>query len=478
MNPASTTARQHGIVLLLLLGLGGCAAVGPEYRMPSPPLPATWSSGAASQEDISEWWRRLHDPILNQLIAQALAASPDLKAAQARLREARARRELAGAEQSPSVTASAAASRSKSSKNTGSGATRNLFNAGFDASWEPDVFGATRRGIEAAQADLQASTASLDNTRVSLVAEVARNYVELRGAQARLGIARDNLASQSETMQLADWRAQAGLGSSLEVEQARTNREQTRAQIPTLETSLAEAEHRIALLLGQAPDSLHPQLAPIAAIPRIPDALAVGIPADTLRRRPDLRAAERKLAAETARIGVAEAARYPNFTLSGSIGLEAPRAGDLFSSGALTHALLASVAGTLFDGGRLRQRVEIQSAVQEQALATYQNTLLTVLQEVEDALVALTNSRQRQDALGLAAEAARNAALMARQRYSSGLIDFLSVLDSERSLLSVEDNLASADAARATALIQLYKALGGGWAAEPSVSSNPTRNPS
>jgi outer membrane protein, multidrug efflux system len=476
---------RTSIVLSLLLG--GCAAVGPNYRAPTLPLPAAWNAAASQPaEDISEWWKRLQDPTLDQLITQALAASPDLKIAQARLREARARRELAGAEGLPSVTASASAKQNRSSRNTGSGTTSELFHAGFDASWEPDVFGGTRRGSEAAQADLQVSTANLDNTRVSLVAEVARNYVELRGTQARLDIARANLASQSETLQLADWRDQAGLGSSLEVEQARTNREQTRAQIPTLETSLAEAEHRLALLLGEAPASLHPQLVTVAALPRIPDALAVGIPADTLRRRPDVRAAERKLAAETARIGVAEAARYPNFQLSGSLGLEALSTGGLFSSAAIGHSLLANVAATLFDGGRLRQRVEIQNAVQEQALATYQSTLLTALREVEDALVALSNSRQRQDALGLAATAARNAALMARQRYSSGLIDFLTVLDSERSLRSVEDSLASADTARVTALIQLYKALGGGWAADSAAPSdlpgnsanNAARNPS
>jgi NodT family efflux transporter outer membrane factor (OMF) lipoprotein len=477
MNPtARITTRQNGRALLLLLGLSGCTAIGPAYQMPALPVPATWSGMAAQPaEDISAWWQRLQDPNLDQLIGQALVASPDLHAAQARLREARARRQLAGAEQSASINASAAASQSKNSQNSGGGSTRNLFNAGFDASWEPDVFGATRRGIEAAEADLQASAASLDNTRVSLVAEVARNYVELRSYQARLGIARANLASQSETLQLTEWRAQAGLGSSLEVEQARGNRAQTRAQIPSLETGLMEAEHRLALLLGQAPASLHAQWVQVAALPRIADTLAVGIPADTLRRRPDVRAAERKLAAETARIGVAEAARYPNFTLSGSVGLDALRAGDLFSSGALGHSLLASVAGTLFDGGRLRSRVEIQNAVQEQALANYQSTLLTALQEVEDALVGLSKSRERQDALGSAAEAARNAALLARQRYASGMIDFQTVLDSERSLLSIEDSLAVADAARVTALIQLYKALGGGWAADtPDLHRKPS----
>ncbi len=467
--PAILRPTRLSLLLVSLL-LAGCAALGPEYQAPALPLPATWSQHAAQPaEDLAEWWKRLADPTLDQLIAQALVASPDLKLARARLQEARARRTLAGAETSASVTASASASQSKSSKNSG-GTSSDRYQAGFDASWEPDVFGATRRGIEAAQADLEASGAGLESTRVSLVAEVARNYMELRGAQARLQIARANLASQSETLQLVQWRAQAGLASSLEVEQARGNREQTRSQIPTLETALTEAEHRLALLLGQAPASLHPQLETPAPLPAIPDALMLGIPADTLRRRPDVLAAERRLAAETARIGVAEAARYPSFTLSGSIGLDALQAGDLISAAALGHSLLARVAASVFDGGRLRQRVEIQNAVQEQAWLTYENTVLTALSEVEDALVALSNRRRRQEALGLAAEATRNAALLARQRYSSGLVDFQVVLDSERSLLGVEDNQASAATARATALIQLYKALGGGWSATSAAS--------
>lgn len=440
--------------------------MGPDYQTPQVPLPAAWRhASAGSAEDISAWWTRLQDPLLDQLVNEALTASPELQIAQARLRETRARRALATAEGVAQVSASAAARRSKSSATTGSGTTSDLFSADLDASWEPDVFGATRRGIEAAEADLQSTAASLDATRVSLVAEVARNYVELRGFQARLQIARANLASQSETLQLAEWRAQAGLGSELDVQQARANLEQTRAQIPALETSLAAAEHRIALLLGDTSDSLHARLAPVRAIPRIPDSLAVGIPAETLRQRPDVRAAERKLAAETARMGVAEAARYPGFSLSGSIGLDALRLGDLFGANALGHALLASISAPLFDGGRLRQRVEIQSAVQEQTRASYQNTLLTALQEVADALVSLENSGRRLEALDAAASAARAAAQLARQRYASGLVDFLAVLDSERSLLGNEDSRASAETARATALIQLYKALGGGWSA-------------
>ncbi len=461
------------LTLLLPLLLAGCASLGPEYQVPVLPLPATWQDTAAQPaEDLAGWWQRLEDPLLNQLIDQALVASPDLKLARARLREARARRALAGADSAVSVTASASASQSRNSKNSG-GASSDRYQAGFDASWEPDVFGATRRGIEAAQADLEASGAGLASTQVSLVAEVARNYVELRGAQARLRIARANLAGQSETLQLVQWRAQAGLGSSLEMEQARGNREQTRSQIPSLETGLSEAEHRLALLLGQAPASLHAQLEPPAPTPQIAESLMLGIPADTLRRRPDVQAAERKLAAETARIGVAEAARYPSFTLSGSIGLDALQAGDLISAAALGHSLLARVAASVFDGGRLRQRVEIQNAVQEQAWVAYENTVLTALSEVEDALTALANSRRRQQALDLAATATRNAALLARQRYQSGLVDFQVVLDSERSLLGVEDSQASAATARATALIQLYKALGGGWSPAPATAPAP-----
>jgi outer membrane protein, multidrug efflux system len=472
--------------MLLLAGLllGGCAAVGPDYKRPDDSLPATWHNTAGGSttnraEDISHWWKRLNDPLLDQFIGESLVASPDLLAARAKLREARARRELAGAEVLPSVTASASASRSKSSGQTGTGTTRNLFSAAFDASWEPDIFGATRRGIEAAQADLETSTASLDGVRVSLVAEVALNYVDLRAYQARLGIARANLASQTETLQIADWRNQAGLATALDVEQARANLEQTRAQIPALETNLAQTEHQLAILLGKAPGDLHERLAAPAALPQIANSVATGIPADILRRRPDVVVAERKLAAETARIGVATAALYPGFQLSGSIGLDALNPADLLTRAAISRSLAASVVGTLFDGGRLRKHVEIQNAVQEQALVSYQTTLLTALKDVENALVALANSGQRREALSRAAEAAGNAATLARQRYASGLVDFQTVLDSERSLLSTQDSLASADAERVTALIQLYKALGGGWPSPDSATeshSNPQRS--
>lgn len=481
----NATGLSRLLTALSVLGLAACVTVGPDYTAPQTGAPAGWNRlepaatptvAAEATGDLSRWWLNLNDPLLSELIDQAMQASPDLRSARARLREARARSAVAVAGLFPSVTASGSASRSRSSEETGGGVTRSLFTAGFDASWELDLFGGIRRGIEAAGADLESSAAGLQGARVSLAAEVAQNYVELRTLQARLAIARANLATQSETLQLTDWRAQAGLVSSQDVEQARSNREQTRAQIPSLETSLAEAEHRLDILLGTAPGTLHGRLSVPGSLPAVPDRIAVGIPADTLRRRPDIRAAERALAAETARVGVAEAARYPSLTLSGSIGLEALTLSALGNGGAVTSSLLGSITAPVFNAGRLRNQVEIQDAVREQALVAYEKTVLTALQEVENALVALSRTHERTGALALAADSARSAADLARQRYGAGLIDFQSVLDTERNVLSVEDSLASTRADGVLALIGLYKALGGGWPLhdEPGASEDTT----
>lgn len=263
------------------------------------------------------------------------------------------------------------------------------------------------------------------------------------------------------------------------MEQARSNRDSTQAALPALDTGRAGAEHRLAILTGRTPGSLHAALAVDAgkrsnALPRLPPGIALSIPAEVLRQRPDVRAAERRLAAETARIGQAEAARYPGFSLSGNLGLEALGLSILGGGGQIARSLAAGVSGPLFDWGRAHARVQAQEAVRDQRRAAYEATVLTALEEVQNALVALANGRARQQALGSAAEAARNAALLARQRYTSGLIDFQTVLTVERSLLSIEDSLASAEAERVTALIQLYKALGGGWS--PGDSAIDSRN--
>lgn len=464
------------VPLLATLLLSGCAAVGPNYAAPELATPATWRGATAARvavapttpEDLATWWRQLDDPTLTSLVEQALQTSLDLRAAQAKLREARARRALAGAELFPTVSGSAAGRRVKASGESGGGGTANLFSAGFDASWEPDVFGGLQRGVEAAQANLEASQASLHAVQVSLVAEVGLNYVELRASQAALDIARANAASQAETLQLTQWRAQAGLTTALDVEQARANLEQTKAQIPSLETSRAEAEHRLEILLGQQPGTLAERLAQPGGIPRMPAHVAVSIPADALRQRPDVRVAERTLAAETARIGVVEAQAYPNFSLSGSLGLEALTLGALSGGNAVAGSVLGSVAAPIFDAGRIRQQVNIQTAVQEQALVNYESTVLNALEEVENALVAVANTRQRQDNLREALQAARLAARLARHRYSAGLSDFQTVLDTERTVLTVEDKLTLSEADGAKALIQLYKALGGGWSPVPA----------
>ncbi len=471
-RPGPFSAGLRACVLLAAGLLGGCAALGPDPTRPQPAVPAAWQRAAAFDSappdtaTLAQWWRQLADPVLTELVDAALSASPDLASATARLREARARRGLAGANLFPTVTASGNVSTSRGSRETGAGSRVELYSAGFDAAWEPDVFGGRRRGIEAAQADLEQSVASLAGTQVSLVAEVALNYVEVRAFQARIAIATNNLASQLETLQLTRWRNQAGLATSLDVEQSRAGAEQTRAQIPALQTSLAEAQHRLGLLLGREPGALVPRLAAAAPIPEVPARIAVGIPADTLRRRPDVLAAEHKLAAETARIGEAMAAGAPGFKLSGSIGLEALSLGALGAGSALARSLAAGVSGVLFDAGRVRQQVEIRGAIRDQALVAYEVAVLAALEDVENALVALDNSGRRQAALRDAVDAARNASLLALQRYGAGLIDFQVVLDSQRTVLTIEDSLAATRAEGASALVRLYKALGGGWSAQ------------
>ena len=482
MRLTSDALVARALAVLAVLDLVGCA-VGPNYRKPDSKTPAQWSridasmTNAGAAGDVSQWWRRLNDPLLSELVDEALRQSLDLRKAQARLRESRARRAVAGAGRYPTLEASASASRTGMIASAGNGGpsgitvgagnsammTGNQFSAGFDASWELDLFGGVRRGVEAAVADEQSAEASLQDTRVSLVAEVARSYAEVRSLQIRVGIARNNLASQTETLGLTEYRAKAGIVSTQDAEQARANREQTAAQIPSLEISLAEAEHRLDLLLGQAPGTLHARLAGGGPLPAVPAQIAVGIPADTLRQRPDVRAAERKLAAETARVGVAEAVRYPSFKLSSSLTLDALVQGTTGNTVGLFYSLLGGITAPIFQAGKLRNLVKAQDAVREQAQMAYEQAVLTALQDVENALWSLVRNRERAEALTRAAEAARNATVLARQRYGAGVIDFQSVLDTERTVLSVEDSLASSRADGVYALIKLYKALGGGW---------------
>ncbi len=449
----------------LLVGCAGFPAVGPDYTPPALVVPAGWTqpSGAAGNAALARWWQQLADPQLDALIDAALADSLDLRQAEARLRQARAARAQAVSGLFPSLTASGGASRSHYARAISALPVRTTWDAGFDAGWEIDLFGATRRGVEAASAELEASAASLANVRVSLAAEVAQNYVELRLYLRRLAIARRNLASQSETLQITEWRNQAGLASTTDVAQARTSQAQTRATIPDLEVSLAAAVNRLAVLLGRPPGSLNDALLGEGELPSLPASVASGIPADVLRQRPDLIAAERSLAAETARVGQTLAQRFPSLNLGASFGWQAYSLGGLGGAGSLARSVSGSLAGTLFDAGRLKSAVDIQTAVQEAALAAYEAAVLVALEEVENALAAYASGRERVDARRVAAEAAQEAASLSRNLYQAGLADFQKVLETERTRLSAEDNLAIAEAAMRTNLIKLYKALGGGW---------------
>jgi NodT family efflux transporter outer membrane factor (OMF) lipoprotein len=450
----------------LLLLLSACAGLVPQ-RSGEPAavdVPSAWASsrdGIEGRSATRQWWRTFDDAQLSALVELALQANTDVQTALANLRQARALVTVSHATLLPQLDASGSAQRSKSAGVPAS----NLFRAGFDASWEPDLFGANRAGLAAAQADVLSSAASLGDVQVTVAAEVATNYLTWRGTGVRLNVARENLKLQEETLQIALWRRQAGLGTSLEVEQARAAAEQTRAQIPLLEATLAQTAHGIAVLTARAPGSL-PELARGGEAPIAPDGIALTIPADTLRQRPDVRRAEADVRAAAARATQADAQRYPSFSLSGNIGLSALTLGTLGASGSGAAALLTGVSIPLFNGGALQAQVDARDAALAGAGSVYRGTVLGALKDVEDALVALRAAQERRTTLQRAAEAADNASLIARQRYGSGLIDFQTVLDTQRTQLSTQDSLAAARTDVATAQVRLVKALGGGWVPE------------
>lgn len=469
--------RGACVAALLAVALGGCAAVGPDYSEPQLAVPAGWSAGTGTDAMdavlLARWWHGFGDPVLDRLVADALAANLDLAQARARLREARARRGVAGAALAPSVDASLSGSRSRSSGQSGSGSTRELYSAGFDASWELDVFGGLRRSVEAAQADLEASVESLSDTRVSLAAEVALNYIDLRTAEQRLAIAEESIASRGENHQIIRWRQQAGLVSELDLAQATTDLESTRAVLPPLRTAVTEAKNRLAVLLGRNPGELESLVHADRPIPLAAAEIVAAIPADTLRQRPDVRVAERRLAAQTARLGEAEAARYPSFRLSGSLGLEALELDALADRDANTRSLFGGITAPVFNAGRIAANIEIQDALVEQARLAYRAAVLAALEEVENALTAVANTDARRAKLAEAAAAARTTLAIAEYRYASGLADFLSVLDAQRTQLSLDEQLAGSTGELARAQIRLYKALGGGWSTEPLPAKEP-----
>lgn len=449
--------------LILMLALSGCVTVGPDYVSPKISAPEKWNAGtdikSADAETMEKWWSTLNDPELTSLIERSVKSNLGIREAESRVREARARRGISSAGLFPTVDASGSAQRSRGS----SGPERDSYSIGFDAGWELDLFGSVRRSVEAAGADLEASEEGLHDVLVSLLAEVSLNYVEVRLYQARIAIAESNLAAQTETYHIAKWRNEAGLTSSLDVEEAMYSLEKTRSQIPALRSGLQQAMNNIAVLLGENPGALTAELSEQKAIPVTPVEITVGLPADLLRRRPDVRQAERRLAAQTARIGVATAGLYPQFTLSGSIGLEALEFDNLFSYESQTFGIGPGFKWNIFDAGSIRKNIEVQNALQEQALIQYETAVLGALQDVENALTAYAGEQVRRQSLLTGSDAAGRAVKLAQAQYESGLIDFQSLLNAQQSLLSLQDQLAGSDAEVTSNLIRLYKALGGGW---------------
>jgi NodT family efflux transporter outer membrane factor (OMF) lipoprotein len=447
--------RASAILLAISLDLSGCASAPSANALPAPAASARTSMPA----EPSAWWMRFNEPLLDQLVSQALQANTSIRSAQAALQQSRALRDVNAASNGPSLSLSGSAQRSQSESRSAS----NSFQAGLDARWEVDIFGANRSSLAASDADALAQQANLRDVQVSIAAEVALAYIQLRGSQAQLAIAQNNLASQQETLQITRWRAQAGLVTTLEVEQAISSAAQTAAQVPALQTSMAATRHSLAVLTGQRPLELDALLTAAKPIPTHPLAATEAIPANTLRQRADVRAAEHRISAALARVDAADAARYPSFNLGGSLSLSALTLAGLTGGGALVGSVLSSVSVPLFDGGAAKSQVLAQHAALEQTRAAYQATVLTALKEVEDALVTLKNDTERLALQQTAATAANNAALLAQNRFSSGLIDFQTVLQTQRTLLSAQDSVASLQASLSASHVRLVKALGGGW---------------
>jgi NodT family efflux transporter outer membrane factor (OMF) lipoprotein len=462
--------------------LAACT-VGPDYRPPRTTVPPTWgelaSAGAASQPSnptsdpspLAEWWTTFHDATLDALVKRAVRANPDLRRAEARVREARARRGVVAADRFPALDAAGSAARSRASANIsnappGAGEPSSLYQVGFDASWEIDLFGGVRRSLEAADADVAAGVEDRRDALVSLLAEVARSYVELRGAQRQAAIARANLGAQTETLELTRARLAAGLASDLDVARAEAQVQATAAQIPSLESAARASIHLLSVLLAQQPNALAGELSREAPIPPTPREVPIGLPSDLLRRRPDVRRAERQLAAATARIGVATADLFPRFSLVGSLGLESSTFRDVGDLDSRFWSIGPSVSWPLLDFGRIRSNVDVVDAREEQAAAVYERTVLTSLREVEDALVSFSREQARRRELAGAVDSNRRAVSLADQLYRAGRTDFLSVLQSQRDLYASEDDLVDSDRRVASDLIALYKALGGGWEVE------------
>lgn len=485
--------RPLARLLIPCLLLSGCA-VGPDYQRPELPVPEQWSvtlgptalpvsRPPAAPPD--KWWETFNDPTLNQLIAEASIANLDLKQALARIKDARAQRTATFASALPSVTARSNVNRrlnnsSAGSQTVGGNPTAggfgvgsqliNIFQMGFDAQWELDFFGGVRRAVEAADATVAGEVENSRDVLVTLLGEVARNYIELRANQRLLAITRDNLYAQQETQTLTEIRQQSGLASMMEVAQAQAQAAATEAFAPVYETAAKQAIHALSVLLGRHPDALSLRLDRQGGIPAVTSTPIPDLPSELLKRRPDIRRAERQMATANAYVGIATAELYPKVNLSAFLGLQNMRITDLTPIGK-SWSTAASLSMPLFNWGRIRANIKSREAQSELAFLTYQATVLTAFKEVEDALIAYVKEQQRHKTLTQAVTANRLAVQLASERYQKGLTGFLDVLETQRTLYQAQSNTVDSEARLSNNLVALYKALGGGWQTEPLVNN-------
>lgn len=480
--------------------VGGCM-VGPDFRAPSDRPTESWTSfdhpapttnpttspttqnstvDPTSPADIARWWQSFGDAELNSLIARGVESNIDLRQAEARIRQARAARGVVASALYPTANVSGSYSRSGSGRDSDSGTTitnpdgttttfggnsasHDLYRAGLDATWELDIFGGVRRDVEAAIADIRFAVEDRRDVLVTLTSEIALAYLDLRGFQTQLILARKNLEAQQYTADLTRRRQRGGFVSSLDVANAEAQVATTTSQIPALEQSARQTIYSISVLLGQEPGTLVDELSSDAPIPTVPPSIPIGLPSELLRRRPDIRRAEELVHAATARIGVATADLFPRFSLTGSLAVSGSKPANLANWNNSFWSFGPSVSWPLFDAGRIRANIAVQDAMQEQALLTYRSAVLTALQDVENALVAYSHEQTRRIALAQAVDANRRAVDLSTRLYQNGQTDFLNVLNAQRALFLSEDALAQSERTVATNLVSLYKGLGGGW---------------
>lgn len=493
MRSRQTQFRAARWTLRAALGAMSAAAgcmVGPNYKPPATTMPATYrepipapttapTSAPAAEPAETAWWRRFDDSRMAHLVERSVASNYGVAAAEARLREARAVRQIAQSMLYPQVNVGASALRFRASESAinlpGPSPEDSLFQLGFDASWAVDVFGGTRRGIESAKAGEQAANADRRGVVLMVEAETARAYLELRGTQRQLAIAENTLAEQRQTLEVTEDKHRNGLASDLAVVRARTEVESTAAQVPPLEQAIRQYVHVLSTLLGEEPTALAAELEPTAPIPALTGPITVGIPSDLLRRRPDIQAAERQVAAATAGVGVATAQLFPQVMLGGSGGFQSRKSQDLFSRNSGYYVAGPSINWTAFDAGRRKSGVTLAEAQVDAAKAAYQDMVLRAFREVESSLVAIDRSRAQVSALKRLSASAGESAAIARRDYERGIVDQLTVLDAQRQANRADMLLADGEVSILVNTVTLYKALGGGWeVAEPPPTPPPT----